>query len=104
MTELKSRGAPRAGTAQSSVSLNRSPPGSSGQKARAEATLGGTPSSESHAGVFLRKAEISNWQQWFFSRQHLETYQQKQNIGKGEEKEMEELWELQMKFILFPLW
>lgn len=43
-------------------------PGSCGQKARADATLGWTPSAGSHMDVFLRKAEaeISGWQQCFF--------------------------------------
>lgn len=43
-------------------------PGLLRQKARVDATLGGTLSSGSHTGIFLRKAEaeISVWRQWFF--------------------------------------
>lgn len=83
----------------------RSTPGSSRQKVRADATLGGTLSAGSHTGAFLRKAEaeISGWP-LIFQRQLLETYPQKQNTGKGEKKAREELWELQIRFMLFSLW
>lgn len=76
-----------------------------GRKGRANTTLRGTLSAGSHTGVFPKKveAEIRDWRQWFCLRQHLENYQQKQNI-RGEEKEREELWELQIRFMLFPLW
>lgn len=38
------------------------------EEVRADATLGGTLTTGSHTGVFLRKAEaeISGWRQWFF--------------------------------------
>lgn len=65
MTELKSRGAPDQGEPRGCIT-KQSTQGSSGQKARADATLGGTLSTGSHTGIFLRKAEISGWQQRFF--------------------------------------